>query len=113
MITRTRLLSTIAAFMLACTAGHAGAGETSTVDTSGCKVPSYRHDWETNEESGEVVLAVQFDAKGKLKAVKLVESSGWPDLDFASLRSLRQCVFKNTATTSQSWETVRYIWLLK
>ena len=109
MNTRTRLFAALSFFM---TAATAGAGEAPQINTGDCHVPAYRHDWETAEESGQVRLAFQIDAKGKVIAVKLVESSGWPDLDSASVRSLKQCVFKNASAT-QNWEEVRYTWVLK
>ena len=106
---RTRLFAALCFFM---TAATAGAGEAPQINTGDCKIPAYRHDWTADEESGQVLLAFQIDAKGKVVAVKLVESSGWPDLDSASVRSLKQCVFKN-ASASQNWEEVRYTWVLK
>jgi protein TonB len=110
---RTRnLLSAFFAAMLACTTLQSHAGETAHIDTGDCSTPEYRRDWETNEESGAVLLSFQVDAKGKVKAIKVIESSGWPDLDLASVRSLRQCVFKNAAA-AKNWESVRYTWVLK
>jgi len=117
MITRTRLLSTLSAAMFACVTLQAHAADTGTapIDMSGCNTAAYKRDWETNEESGKVLLAFQLDADGKVKAVKLVESSGWPDLDSASVRALKQCVFKSasSAAAPENWETVRYTWVLK
>ena len=114
MNTRARLFSALVCFMLASMpVFDASAGEAAPIDTSTCLVPAYRHDWEINEESGQVLLAFQLDAKGKVKSVKLVESSGWPDLDSASVRALKQCVFKAGATAIRNWETVRYTWVLK
>ena len=118
MITRTRLLSTLTAALLACVTlqAHAADADTAPVDMSGCNTAAYKRDWETNEESGKVLLAFQLDASGKVKAVKLVESSGWPDLDSASVRALKQCVFKaanSSSATPENWETVRYSWVLK
>lgn len=116
MMTRTRLLSTLTAALLACVTLQAQADDTAPVDMSGCNTAAYKRDWETNEESGKVLLAFQLDASGKVKAVKLVESSGWPDLDSASVRALKQCVFKaanSSSATPENWETVRYSWVLK
>ncbi len=108
----TCLLSALSTCLLAGAAFQASAAEASRLDPNECNVPAYRRDWEINEESGQVQLAFQVDANGKVKAVKLVESSGWPDLDSASVRALKQCVFKNAAA-STSWESVRYTWVLK
>ena len=111
MSSRTYLIAALGLFMMAASTG-ASAREVSQINTNDCRVPVYRHDWETSEESGDVRLAFQIDAKGKVTAVKLVESSGWPDLDAASVRSLKQCVFKS-APASLNWEAVRYTWILK
>ena len=106
------LYTLLSAFALACATSQIQAAETARIDTNDCGVPAYRHDWEVDEESGQVLLAFQVDAKGKVKSVKLVESSGWPELDSASMRALKRCVFKNAAAAKE-WESVRYTWVLK
>ncbi len=111
--TRTRLFSALSACLLAGAALQASAGEISPDETKACNTPAYRREWESNEESGQVLLSFQVDANGKVKSVKLLESSGWPDLDSASVRALKQCVFKSAAPDSKNWGAVRYTWVLK
>jgi TonB family protein len=108
--TATRLFS---ACLLAGAALQANAGEIARFDPNECNTPTYNRDWERNEESGQVLLSFQVDAKGKVMAIKVVQSSGWPDLDSASVRALKQCVFKKAASESKNWESVRYTWVLK
>ena len=61
---------------------------------------------------------VLVDASGKVKDVKLVESSGYADLDSASVRTIKRCVFKNgvastSASSNAAWESVKVSWVLK
>jgi TonB family protein len=111
----TRLIGTMIAFSLALLSAEAQADGAAApaVDTRDCGAPAYQRDWESNEESGQVLLAFQVGGNGKVKAVKLVESSGWPNLDSASVRAIKRCVFKSAASNSQNWESVRYTWVLK
>ena len=111
--TYTRLRYALSICVLACAAVEARADTVSRIDTSDCSAPAYRRDWEANEESGQVLLSFQVDAKGKVTSVKLVESSGWSDLDLASVRALKRCVFKGATPDSKSWESMRYTWVLK
>lgn len=106
------LLCAISAAVLASATLAAHAEETTHIDTRDCNVPAYQHDWQSDEESGDVLLQFQVDTKGKVKSVKLVESSGWADLDLASVRALKHCVFKNAAS-AKDWEAVRFTWVLK
>jgi TonB family protein len=106
------LLCAFCATLFACATLQAHAGEAAHIDTGDCNVPAYLHEWQVNDESGEVLLSFQVDAKGKVKSIKVVESSGWPDLDLASVRSLKRCVFKNAAA-AKDWESVKFTWVLK
>lgn len=116
---KTKLMTMMAVLSLATVATHAWAGESSArPDTRDCGVPEYKQEWLSEGESGQVVVAFQVDGSGKVKDVKLVESSGYADLDTASVRTIKRCVFKNGAESAASssnaaWESVKVTWVLK
>ena len=111
----TRLITALVAGTLALATMQARAADTERLDTHDCGTPEYKRDWAIDEESGQVLLSFQVGDNGKVKTIKVVESSGFPSLDSASVRALKRCVFKNAtaASKSQNWETVRYTWVLK
>ncbi len=116
---KTQLITLMAALSLASLSTQAWAGETSArVDAHDCGVPEYKQEWQAEEETGEVIVAFKVDGSGKVKDVKLVESSGYTDLDSASVRAIKRCVFKsgaaNTAAPGNAaWESVKVSWVLK
>jgi len=118
-IMKTQLITLMAALSLASLSTQAWAGEASArVDTHDCGVPEYKQEWQADEETGEVVVAFKVDPSGKVKDVKLVASSGYPDLDSASVRTIKRCVFKSgvsaaPAASSAAWESVKVSWVLK
>jgi len=116
---KTQLITLMAALSLASLSTQVWAGEASArPDTHDCGVPEYKQEWQAEEETGEVIVAFKVDASGKVKDVKLVESSGYADLDSASVRTIKRCVFKNgvastSASSNAAWESVKVSWVLK
>jgi TonB family protein len=107
-------IAALSALALVTLSPHASADETSVkVDTQSCGAPAYHHDWESDEESGEVLLSFLVGEDGKVISVKMLESSGFPELDSASVRAIKRCTFKSSTTNDKNWESVRFYWVLK
>jgi protein TonB len=116
---KTQLISLMAALSLVSLSTQALASDTTMrLDTRDCGVPEYKMEWQSEEETGDAVIAFKIDPSGKVKDVKLVESSGYPNLDSASVRAIKRCVFKNgvastSASSNTAWESVKVSWILK
>lgn len=107
-------IAALSALALVTLSPHASADESNAkVDAQSCSAPSYHHEWETDDESGEVLLSFQVGEDGKVKSVKMLESSGFPELDSASVRAIKRCTFKSSTENSTNWESVRFYWVLK
>ncbi|MES2047390.1 MAG: energy transducer TonB [Pseudomonadota bacterium] len=63
-----------------------------------CAKPAYEEKSITREEEGIVKLAVQIGADGKVRDAKLLSSSGYPNLDKASLSAVQSCSFTASVT---------------
>lgn len=117
LVTSRLLLAALSALVLVVSSVHSRAANAAPVlDASTCSALSYQHAWEQDEESGAVTLAVLVGGNGNVISTKLLKSSGYQDLDSASLRAIKRCVFKSAAPsgdTAQTWAKVRVDWVLE
>lgn len=83
-----------------------------TLDPNACAKPDFPARWLNDGDSGNVVVAYLVGADGKVLDSKLVESSGYPRVDRASIRALASCKFKPASDQSAaSWAKVKYTWV--
>jgi periplasmic protein TonB len=84
-----------------------------TVDPKDCTTPEFQARWLNEGDSGNVVVAFLVGADGKVLDSKLVESSGYPRVDRASIRAGAGCKFKPASDQSAaSWAKVKYTWVV-
>lgn len=103
------------AFTLSMTALTANAAETAAGPKSlNCSIPDYPTAWADDGLQGTVRLAVLVGADGAVKDARVVGSSGYRELDKASLRAGATCKFAAAPKTSHGqpgWTTVEYEWI--
>ncbi|KQZ30289.1 energy transducer TonB [Duganella sp. Root1480D1] len=103
------------AFALSMTGFAANAAETATAPTSdSCGIPDYPVTWIDDGLQGTVRLALLVGADGSVKDKKVVATSGYRELDKASLRAGGTCKFGAAAKDSgraPGWTTVQYTWI--
>jgi TonB family protein len=81
-----------------------------------CIKPEYPRSSLRNEETGMVQLDFLVDAEGKPVQIRKVRSSGYADLDNATLLSLSACSFKPLVVDGRpaaAWAAVQYVWTLE
>lgn len=81
-----------------------------------CIKPEYPRSSLRNEETGMVQLDFLVDAEGKPVQIRKVRSSGYADLDNATLLSLSACSFKPLVVDGKpaaAWAAVQYVWTLE
>ncbi len=115
MKTYTRLSLAIAAPLLFVAMNASAADYEATLDTKApCDKPEYPRASLVNEEQGTVVLALQVAADGKVSDSKIEKSSGFKNLDKATLK-LASCKFKplvKDGKPEQAWAKFEYVWKL-
>jgi len=113
MLSTKRFSTVLSALLLSLAAPLAMAA---TVDPKDCETPDYPARWQNDGESGNVVVAYLIGADGKVLETKLVESSGFANVDRASVRSGTRCKFQpGVAANGQaaaSWAKVKYTWVV-
>ena len=78
-----------------------------------CAKPAYEEKSITREEEGIVKLALQISADGKVVQAKLVSSSGYANLDKASLNAVQGCSFTASATEAPlTPSNISFNWVL-
>lgn len=109
-------LSFALAAPLFCAALNANAGDyVAAIDTKApCEKPEYPRASLVNEEQGTVILSLQVAVDGKVTDSKIEKSSGFKNLDKATLK-LAQCKFKpllKDGKPEQAWAKFEYVWKL-
>ena len=96
-------------------AANLAFAETATIDTKfPCDKPEYPRASLVNEEQGTVILALQIGADGKVMDSKVEKSSGFKNLDKATMK-LANCHFKpveKDGKPAQAWAKFEYVWKL-
>lgn len=110
LISRTALLALPCAF-----AANVAFAESATIDTKfPCDKPEYPRASLVNEEQGTVVLALQIGTDGKVMDSKVEKSSGYKNLDKATMK-LASCKFKpmtKDGKAEEAWAKFEYSWTL-
>jgi len=104
------------AFTLSLTGFAANAAETAPVPKSdSCGMPYFPAAWIDDGLEGTVRVAVLVGADGSVKDKKLVRSSGYRELDKASLQAGANCKFvapPKDSSGAPGWATVQYQWVV-
>ena len=85
-------------------------------DPQPCSKPEYPRASLRHEEQGTVTMSFLIGVNGKVKAGKIVRSSGYPLLDNAALEGIAKCRFKPGTENGQEleqWVPVQYVWKLQ
>jgi TonB family protein len=76
-----------------------------------CATPTYAEKSIIKDEEGIVKLALRIGVDGKVVDAKVLTSSGFANLDKASLSAVQDCSF--TANASDSvWANISFNWIL-
>lgn len=121
MSTTTRLATLVSAAVFTLASAAAMATEDDKVSSVfTCDALTYDERSLSLEEEGIVKLALQIGAGGKVMDAKLLSSSGYANLDKASLNSVQGCSLKSVALNGQetpatpmTWSNVNITWVLK
>ena len=109
------LISRTALFAALAFAANAAMAESATLDTKvPCDKPEYPRASLVNEEQGTVVLALQIGTDGKVMDSKVEKSSGYKNLDKATMK-LAACKFKpmtKDGKPEEAWAKFEYSWTL-
>lgn len=111
-----RLDASLPAVSLASDAGNVDKGPAPVVRFYTCPMPQYPRVSARYEESGRVTLAFYVDADGKLLRAKKLASSGYIELDNATLTGIAACAFKPARSEGKNlpaWAKVQYVWSLE
>jgi protein TonB len=96
-------------------AANVAMADTATLDTKfPCDKPEYPRASLVNEEQGTVVLALQISTDGKVMDSKVEKSSGYKNLDKATMK-LAGCKFKpmtKDGKAEEGWAKFEYSWTL-
>jgi len=103
------------AVSLSMTGLTANAAETAAVPKSdSCGMPDYPAAWMDDGLQGTVRLALLVGADGSVKDKKVVASSGYRELDKASLRAGANCKFvaaPKDSNRAPGWTILQYKWV--
>lgn len=101
--------------MIAVAATSALAAEVAPSLDPKCDKPEYPRASLMNEEAGTVTVALLVGADGNVVESKLEKSSGFKNLDKATLNGFAKCRFKpgtKDGKAEQAWTKVQYVWKL-
>ena len=112
MFTTTRFLSFASVLLLNLTSSIAMANEeVKAPSLVACAAPTYADKSIVRDEEGIVKLALRIGVDGKVVDAKVLTSSGFANLDKASLNAVKECSF--TANTLDSiWANISFNWIL-
>ena len=114
MSTTTRFLIVTSAFFLSLISPFAMANdEVKTPRLVTCATPTYEEKSIIKDEEGMVKLALRIGADGKVLDAKLLTSSGFANLDKASLSAVQGCSFTaNVPEATATWSNISFNWIL-
>lgn len=116
MFAKSRFAAVLSATLLCVASGQALAIEQAArIDEAACEKPVYPSAWQDDGESGTVTIAYLVDTDGKVLQSKVLESSGAPRIDRASVRAGARCKFQPGARDGQAalaWAKVKYSWIV-
>lgn len=85
-------------------------------DFTTCERPEYPRASQRNEEEGVSTLSFLVSVDGTVLQSKVVQSSGYAELDAAALSALSRCRFtpaEANGKPAQQWTPVQYVWTLE
>ena len=114
MSTTTRFLSIASALLLSVISTVAMANEeVKTPRLVTCATPTYEEKSILKDEEGIVKLALRIGSDGKVLDAKLLTSSGFANLDKASLSAVQGCSFTaNMPEAAAAWSNISFNWIL-
>lgn len=114
MSTTTRFLTITSAFLLSFISSVAMATEEiKTPRLIACATPTYEEKSIRRDEEGIVKLALRIGVDGKVLDAKLLSSSGFANLDKATLSAVQGCSFtSNTLEMPTTWSNISFNWIL-
>ena len=78
-----------------------------------CATPTYEEKSIRRDEEGIVKLALRIGVDGKVLDAKLLTSSGFANLDKASLSAVQGCSFTaSMAESPMTWSNISFNWIL-
>lgn len=86
------------------------------LDFKTCPKPPWPRASLRNEETGKTTLTFTIAPTGEVVREEIARSSGFPDLDHAALRGLRNCLFKPAGIDGKAVEStfqMQYVWTLE
>jgi len=89
--------------------------EAQPIDMLRCK-PDYPRASRLNEEQGTVTLNLSVDANGETSNLRIVRSSGFKNLDRATLNAISGCSFRPTVVDGKAYPSERgmvFVWKLQ
>ena len=114
MSTTTRFLPIASALLLSVISTVAMANEeVKTPRLVTCATPTYEEKSILKDEEGIVKLALRIGSDGKVLDAKLLTSSGFANLDKASLSAVQGCSFTaNVPEATATWSNISFNWIL-
>lgn len=114
MSTTTRFLSIASALLLSLVSSASMANEeVKTARLVACATPTYEEKSILKDEEGIVKLALRIGVDGKVLDAKLLTSSGFANLDKASLSAVQGCSFTaNLSEAAATWSNISFNWIL-
>jgi protein TonB len=85
-------------------------------DFNTCAKPEWPKASLRNEETGTVTLSFLIGVDGRVADSKILQSSGFRDLDKAAVVGISKCKFKpglNDGKPEQAWMQMQYVWTLE
>ncbi len=117
MFAKSRFAAVLSATLLCVASTQVMAAERAArIDESACEKPEYPSRWQDEGESGSVTVAYLVDTDGKVLQSKVLESSGAPRIDRASVRAGARCKFQPGDRDGQAalaWAKVKYSWIVE
>jgi len=117
MFAKSRFATVLSATLLCLASTQAFSAERAArIDDAACEKPEFPARWQEDGESGSVTVAYLVDTDGKVLQSKVLESSGAPRIDRASVRAGSRCKFQPGNRDGQAalaWAKVKYSWIVE
>ncbi len=91
-------------------------GPARVLDSSMCPKPMWPLASLRHEETGTTTISLHIDATGEVLSGKIVRSSGFRDLDKATLNGMQQCTYRpamDHGKPVQSHWNMQFVWTLE
>ena len=113
----SRFATVLSATLLCLALAHVMAGERAArINDAACEKPDFPARWQEDGDSTSVTVAYLVDTDGKVLQSKVLESSGAPRIDRASVRAGARCTFQpgdRDGQAAMAWAKVKYSWVVE